>query len=377
MYRAGATLLLLLSCSPPLAAHLLNMSRVNIDVDPDGSVEVRLQLDLTVELGGAEAYFAASQKPEPLKDPQLAALAAEVTTAVQLMHDGVRVELHAVRLQMPDDSLESFLGGLAWPRADLVLQGSLNQPADAGDLRVTFDPAFVFEEPIALTLRETVSGRTLSRWLIAEQRSPPLILGRAAGKSAVIADEPVESAGAILVRYLRYGFDHILPGGLDHLLFVAGLFLGVRARMPLVALVSLYTVAHSITLAMAAFSLIRVDSAIVEPLIAFSILWVAVENLRAAPRLEVRMMVVFALGLVHGLGFAGALRESGLPDTGVLWALAGFNGGVELGQLVWLAVLLVLPGWWQDRDWYGRRVVRPASIVIGVVAFAWTVERIV
>jgi hypothetical protein len=88
------------------------------------------------------------------------------------------------------------------------------------------------------------------------------------------------------------------------------------------------------------------------------------------------MVLVFMLGLVHGLGFAGALRESGLPADGALWALASFNVGVELGQLTFLAVLTALTLHWQSRDWYVARVVRPASLAIAAIGLLWTVERL-
>jgi hypothetical protein len=371
-------LLALLVLLAPLAhAHLLNRSRVDIDVSADGSVEVRLALDLTAELGGPADYHAASQAPVPLDDPRLAELARDAAAAIELVHDGVRVPLQPARLRMPQDSLTTFLSGRAWPRANLELKGSLGRPATAGQLRVVFAPTFTFEEPISVTLRDVASGRTVTRWLIARQRSPVLALGTDAVPADVAAAaEAAEPATTIALRYVREGFAHILPDGIDHLLFVAGLFLGVRSRSRLVAMVSLYTLAHSITLALAAFSVVEVDSGIVEPAIALSIAWVGVENLRREARFRTRMVLVFMLGLVHGLGFAGALRESGLPADGALWALASFNVGVELGQLTFLAVLTALTLHWQSRDWYVARVVRPASLAIAAIGLLWTVERL-
>lgn len=240
-------------------------------------------------------------------------------------------------------------------------------------IRMVFDPAFTFEEPIALTLRDVARDTTVTRWLIAEQQSPRFALG---ATDVAQAEPPEEPRLTLLARYLRYGFDHILPTGLDHLLFVTGLLLGARRLYPLLGWVSMYTLAHSITLALAAFSLVRVDSPVVEPIIAFSIVWVAIENLRAEPAPRRRLLLVFALGLVHGLGFAGALRDSGLPSEGPLWALLGFNLGVELGQLTWLLGLAALIWPWRRRAGFARFVVRPASVVIALIGGLWGIERL-
>ncbi|MGA1372134.1 MAG: HupE/UreJ family protein [Pseudomonadales bacterium] len=285
-----------------------------------------------------------------------------------------RVDLRPSRLRMPTEGLDTFLSGRAWPRTILGLQGSLGRPADEGYLRVSFEPTFIFEEPIAVTLRDATSGRTVTRWLIALQRSPVLALGTTASPAPV--DDYQEAPATIAARFLVEGFRHIVPAGIDHLLFVVGLYFGVRSRARLLALVSLYTVAHSITLALAAFSLVEVDSEIVEPAIALSIAWVGVENLRAEARFHWRMLIVFTLGLIHVLGFAGSLRESGLPADSALWALVSFNAGVELGQLTCLATLAAALLWWQRQAWYEARIARPASVIIAVIGVLWTVERI-
>ena len=374
--------ILWLTCwSGGVSAHLLNMSRVEIDVRSDLSVRVRLDLDLTVALGGAEGFHAASQTDDPLKEPALADLAQLVARAVRLTSGDTLVTLTPVTLKMPEEALEEFLSGLSWPQARLTLQGQLPERAGAAiaPVRVVFDPEFPFEEPIAVTLRDVDRGVTVSRWLVAEQRSPLLVFGMdtaavgADSGAVVTAEEPLTT---IVLRYLAFGFNHILPDGLDHLLFVAGLFLGCRQLGRLVGLISTYTVAHTITLGMAALSWVELSGSIVEPIIALSIAWIAVENLRRDPGLWWRLGVVFVFGLVHGLGFAQALRDSGLPAEGTLWALAGFNLGVELGQLAWISMLLILFGYWRSRPGYDSWVVRPVSIGIGIVALFWTVERL-
>jgi hydrogenase/urease accessory protein HupE len=173
------------------------------------------------------------------------------------------------------------------------------------------------------------------------------------------------------------GFEHIVPEGLDHILFVLGLFLlGTRLK-PLLWQITAFTVAHSLTLGLSLYGIVHLPSSIVEPVIAASIVFVAVENLFTAELKPWRPLVVFAFGLVHGLGFAGALKDLGLQRRDFLTALVGFNGGVELGQLFVVALALLAVGWLRSRPCYRRLVVVPASLLIAAVAMVWTIQRIV
>lgn len=194
----------------------------------------------------------------------------------------------------------------------------------------------------------------------------------------------------VLGTYLLIGFHHILPAGLDHVLFVLGLFLLNPGWRPLLYQVTAFTLAHAVTLALATLGYLTVPASVVEPLIALSIAWVALENLwwhrhgAVARRRGVatkllpswRLPLIFALGCLHGLGFAGALGEVGLPAEQLLGALLSFNLGIELGQLSVLALAFLAVGWWRHRPWYPSRVVVPASLTIAAVGLWWTVERI-
>ncbi|MEO0018262.1 MAG: hypothetical protein RLZZ522_1545 [Verrucomicrobiota bacterium] len=177
-------------------------------------------------------------------------------------------------------------------------------------------------------------------------------------------------------RYLHLGFIHILPRGTDHILFVLGLFLlGSRLR-PLLWQVTAFTVAHSITLALAMYGVIRLSPQIVEPLIALSIAFVALENVFTAKLHRWRLVVVFGFGLIHGMGFAGVLMGLGLPRAEFVTALVTFNIGVELGQLAVIVLALVAVGWWRERPWYRRAVVVPVSGVIAAIGIFWTIQRL-
>jgi len=179
------------------------------------------------------------------------------------------------------------------------------------------------------------------------------------------------------VNYIPVGFDHIVPKGLDHILFVLGLFFLSTRLHPLLWQVSAFTVAHTITLALAALGYVSVPASIVEPLIAASIVFVAVENILTDGLSRWRPFVVFGFGLLHGLGFASVLGAFGLPEGAFIPALIGFNIGVELGQLAVIAVAFALVGYWfGPQPWYRRLVAIPASVAIAVMGAWWFVERV-
>jgi len=192
------------------------------------------------------------------------------------------------------------------------------------------------------------------------------------------------SIGATAALYITIGVRHILPDGLDHILFVLAIFLASIRFRALVIQISAFTVAHTATLALAASGLITPSPAVVEPLIALTIGFVAVENLFFKDMTKWRPAVVFGFGLVHGMGFAGFFGELGLPP-GQFWsALISFNVGVEIGQLaviaaaavVGLSLRRVLKDPTGTRQ-YRRFVVLPGSALIGFVGFWWAVERII
>ena len=187
---------------------------------------------------------------------------------------------------------------------------------------------------------------------------------------------PTASTAQVLADYLYLGFTHILPKGLDHILFVLGLFLLSRAWRPLLAQITAFTVAHSITLGLTLYGVIGLSPAIVEPLIALSIVYVAVENLLTRTLKPWRVLLVFGFGLLHGMGFAGVLQSLGLPPGHVPAALLSFNIGVELGQLAVVLLALAAVAWLKDRDAYRRYVVMPGSLIIAVVGAYWTIERV-
>ena len=181
----------------------------------------------------------------------------------------------------------------------------------------------------------------------------------------------------IFWTYLQLGFTHILPLGADHILFVVSLYILEPRLKPVLWQATAFTVAHSITLGLAMYGLIQPPSAVVEPIIALSILFVALENIITTKLNPWRLLVVFAFGLIHGMGFASVLTGLGLPRNAYVGSLISFNVGVEFGQVSIILLCWALVGRWAaDKPWYRARVVVPVSAVIGLIAAYWTVERV-
>ena len=185
-----------------------------------------------------------------------------------------------------------------------------------------------------------------------------------------------QSGWEIFVTYLEVGFTHIVPLGLDHILFVIGLFLLSTRLSPLLWQVTSFTLAHSVTLALGVFGLVQISPAIVEPLIAASIVYVCVENILTDKLQKWRPLVVFGFGLLHGLGFAGVLQEIGLVRDHYVIGLLAFNVGVEIGQLAVIALCFTAVGvWFRHKIWYRERITTPVSMVIAVIGAWWFIER--
>lgn len=273
-------------------------------------------------------------------------LDVQAGAAVDLSFEGARIPV---------------IGDVDVPRASHILfAGAV--PADARDLRLTWPKGAG-----ALVLRQQEVKAPYTGYLQGGETSPaiPLAGGAALG--------PWQT----FLSYIPIGFEHILPYGLDHILFVLGLFLLSPRLRPLLWQISAFTLAHTITLALGTLGLVRISPEIVEPLIALSIVFVALENIVVRRLHPWRPVLVFGFGLLHGLGFATVLGEFGLPPAQFIPALVGFNIGVELGQLaVIFAAFFTVGLWFRNRRWYRGRIAIPASLVIAGIGGYWFVERI-
>jgi hypothetical protein len=219
--------------------------------------------------------------------------------------------------------------------------------------------------------------------LLAEMNSSEGALNQSDNELLAVLDER-RGFFQTLGLYVTIGIGHILPDGADHILFVLAVFLASVRVKALVWQISAFTVAHTATLGLAATGFITPSASVVEPLIAFTIAFVAIENLVFKEMTNWRPAVVFGFGLIHGLGFAGFFGDLGLPP-GQFWsALIGFNIGVEIGQLSVIIVAAVLglgvrralrdlAGSARYRSW----IVRPASALIGLTGLWWGVTRLI
>jgi hydrogenase/urease accessory protein HupE len=217
--------------------------------------------------------------------------------------------------------------------------------------------------PMQVTARD---GSLITHWVEGPVESDPF----------EIAALTPPSRWSVIVSYLKLGFTHILPKGVDHILFVIGIYLLSTRLKPILAQVTAFTVAHTITLGMTIFGLVSLPPRIVEPLIALSIAYVAVENVFTSELKPWRLALVFGFGLLHGMGFAGVLSGLGLPRSERVTALLSFNLGVEAGQLAVITAMFLALGWLREREWYRQRTVLPISLAIAGVGLYWTVTRL-
>ena len=354
------------------SAHELRPAIVTATIEASGHIEFRAAINLEARIAGigpehsnttqsdkAPIYNQLrSSEPATLRKATIP-IEDELVAGLDLVADDKPVALKLSAIDIPlagDPSLSRT--------STIVLSGRL--PADATSLTWRADPGY--GETVIRVVRAGEAKPFYSSLLAAGQRSPPIVL------DGVVA-QPVTTS---LATYIVIGFEHIVPKGLDHILFVVGLFLLSPYLRQLLWQVTAFTFAHSVTLAMGIFGLVSVPSAIVEPLIAASIAFIAIENLFTDQLQRWRPAVVFGFGLLHGLGFAGVLPEVGLPRDQLAPALVGFNIGVEFGQLAVLAVCFLGVGFWlRRRQWYRRAVSMPASAAVAMIAMVWFVERIV
>lgn len=279
---------------------------------------------------------------------------AEVAGRSEVRFDGRRVE--------PDLAWENPDSAAAEPA--LLLTGAI----PAGARSFTWANRLRLGSYL-LTLRTEGAGEPLREWMEGGQACKPFVLARRVVPPAL---------PRVALQYLRLGYTHILPRGTDHILFVLGIFLLSRKWKSVLAQVTAFTVAHTITLGLTIYGIVSLRPAVVEPLIALSIVYVAVENVFTSELNPWRVALVFGFGLIHGMGFAGVLARLGLPRSQFLPALICFNVGVELGQLsVILASFLAVGLAFRGRVWYRQRVVVPLSLAIAGVGLYWAVERAV
>lgn len=219
-----------------------------------------------------------------------------------------------------------------------------------------------------IVIREEGEGNVFTQYLEAGVVSDEILLSQ----------QSKQRFSDIFIDYIPVGFTHILPKGLDHILFVIGMFFLSTKLSSLFWQITFFTLAHSVTLAMASLGVIKISASIVEPLIAASIVYLAIENFYSNALTIRRSIVILCFGLLHGLGFASVLADFGLPIHHFTPALIGFNVGVELGQILIILILFsAISYWFKKKTWYRKLIALPFSFVIGLVGLFWFFERII
>lgn len=376
-------LLLLPGIATPAVAHPIPDIPVQSEFEAGGAGTVRVEIDLRLfdSEPSTAPYFAFEYLPG--KPPEWR------TENIEKAHAFVaaNIEFFLEPLgRMAPDFAWSFTGKgngpLEKPDDPVVLTGTWRTTLPAGlqGFRIRSTP----QNRWSVLFLNKLRGQQVERTQVLFPGESSFLLDLhdlAAERPATAAAGAVGvSSGAAgwwrtLGDFFREGFLHVLPKGLDHILFVLGLFLLQREWRPLVWQVSTFTAAHTITLGLATLGAVRVESRIVEPLIAASIAFVAVENILRPRYTPWRLLVVFGFGLVHGLGFASALQELHLPTSSLLVGLVGFNLGVEGGQLGVITLAFVATAWLRDAARYRSWIVVPGSALIALTGVWWTITR--
>lgn len=353
-------------------SHPAEFTTLQVKVEADGHFNASLNIDMLSFALGQTSLKTSNEELETLLAGPRATLGEDLAEAGEHFRHEVVVRTDVgdaaiTSWSLPDlPQVDAVLARNLQPRilvpGEIIFSGTLPAQAHALAIRLPYvlgDTVQVLELPGGISHDEPVSaGDYSSQVTIALQ--PP------GARDKLVA----------LGRYIIVGFHHIIPEGTDHILFVLGLFLFSARIKPLLWQVSAFTVAHSITLGLALYGVVRLPSAITEPLIAASIVFVAVENIFTKEIKPWRYAVVFCFGLVHGLGFASAFANVGLPRENFLIGLVGFNLGVECGQLAVIIGAFLTVGWFRHQPWYRRRIVLPASSLIALIALFWTFQRI-
>ncbi len=356
-------------------ADVVKPALVELTIHDDGSLEMEVRASIEAMLAGISTRYkntkdapTAAQynqframQPDALAH-EFAAFVPTFLDAISLRFGGQKANLKIVSVNIPEPGYKKV------PRiSTILLSGEL--PAGAENFDWTYparfgDAAFRYRhyDPDEYTWSDWT-------WLRNGESTPKIGIRDEYKKRTLL--EVVQS-------YIKLGYLHIIPLGLDHILFILGIFLLSTRLKPLLWQATAFTVAHTITLGLSMYGIIHVPERVVQPLIALSIAYVGIENIFFSKLHSTRIVIVFLFGLLHGMGFASVLADFGMPKNDFVKALISFNVGVELGQVslllaAWL--LLALP--FGSTLNYRRLVVIPGSTLIAVMGLIWTVDRVI
>ncbi len=334
-------------------AHGLNGAYFTATIEPD---EVRVKVAWTLQ--DVLVHFQVQQDNNPAVSPE--ELDRGIAAATQFFLANVVVATQRGRLVLNRQSgvLERDAAGQEF----VVIEMAAHTPSPTVDLTLSLELGFfeAFDQTFSGLLRVVAQDQTQQAVLSIGQPSATFTVGAPRSLKVQILD------------FVRLGIKHIFLG-YDHLMFLAALVLIGGRIGPLVKIVTAFTVAHSLTLVIAALGWVNLPSRLVESCIALSIAYVAAENMLVREPTR-RWRLTFIFGLVHGFGFATVLRELGLPTRGLVASLLAFNVGVEVGQVVIVLACLPLVGL-IARSKAHRGIVIATSCVILAFGLGWLIER--
>ncbi len=371
LLAAVLALLAIVLFGPPAAAHVFQTSEAQVFFDRTGQrYGLKLILNLEAIIAGIDPEVKdTSESPKATEYNRLRALPPdqlrdEFSRFQNRLVEGTHILLDGKPAPVKIVSLEfQPVGDMSRARrTPVVMEGSM--PPGTQTFTFQWDPSFGKVSIRTMGIR----SRTMHLEVVERgQQSQPLVIDNL--KARTVTD--------MVIDFVKIGFTHILPKGTDHILFVVGIFLLSTKLRPILTQVTSFTVAHTATLGLGTLGYVNLPSSIVEPLIAASIVYVAVENILRPTLSPWRPVVVFCFGLLHGLGFAGILKEFGIPEGDFLAGLLSFNVGVELGQLTVIALCYLLVGiWFGNKPWYRQRIVIPGSLLIAAIGAFWFVQRV-
>ena len=361
-------------------ADVVKPALIEINVNKQGEINIEIRASIEALLTGingkykntkdapnADEYDVLRKMPDNELRVEFEKFKTNFLDSVRLItNDGDKIALAISKIKIPEPGYTKV------PRISVIsLKGSVDTSAES----LTWYYPMAFGDN-AVRLRQVDKAKEKYhwsewQWLRKDETSEPLSL------TEIVAQKPISQT---IMNYIVLGYEHIIPKGLDHILFILGLFLFSLAIKPLLWQVTMFTVAHTITLGLAMSGVITLPANVVEPLIALSIAYIGIENIFARKLQKSRLALVFGFGLLHGLGFASVLADFGLPDYAFTTALISFNVGVELGQLCIILIAFFLVGFsyrhTNNQLWFKNDITIPASLVITVIALYWFIQRL-
>jgi hydrogenase/urease accessory protein HupE len=345
-------------------AHPPGLSSADLTVKPDG-----LDAKLTFAVQDIEAFVPMDSDEDAEvttaeRDAAKPAIANYVANELKIHLDGLEVKAITPSTVSFDNQNNATV--------DLHYQGT---PTTSALIESTFLSRLPADHKQYITVKNA-DGHEIAKKMLTQQANVLEIKLKNNAEPTVAENHPTST----FIDFLKLGVEHILTG-YDHLLFLFSLLVVTRSFWPAIKIITFFTIAHSITLALAGMNIVDIPSSIVEPLIAASIVYVGLENIIRGDKVSTRArcILTFFFGLIHGFGFAGVLREMGISsiETGILVPLFSFNLGVELGQITVASIVLPLIWWLHGKEKISRFLVPVGSVLTCLAGSYWLLERTV